>query len=92
MVHPSVGLGPPTSSSYLLVFGILTFICYYAQSHRAQLRSGQVICAQRTRSTFPKISSRHRANSSIENRTNNLHTTSVHKATYKTLALSSTSP
>jgi hypothetical protein len=65
VVHPSVGLCPPTSSSSLLVFNLLTLICSCAQIHRAQLRSGQVICAQRTRSTFPKIRSRHRANSSI---------------------------
>jgi hypothetical protein len=55
-----------TNSSYsLLVFNLLTFICSCAQSHRAQLFSGQGICVHRTRSTFPKIRSRHRANSSI---------------------------
>jgi hypothetical protein len=65
VVHPSVGLHPPTSSSSLLVFNLLTFIFSCAQSHRAQLCTGQVICAQHTRSTFPKTRSRNRANSSI---------------------------
>jgi len=54
VVHPSVGLRPPTSSSSLLVFNLLTFLCSCAQSHRAKLRRGQEICALRTRSSFPK--------------------------------------
>jgi hypothetical protein len=65
VVHPSVGLRPPTSSSSLLVYDLLTFIYFCAQSHRSQLHTGQVICAQCTRSTFLEIGLRHRANSSI---------------------------
>jgi hypothetical protein len=35
VVHPSVGLRLPTSSSSLSVFNLLTFICSCAQSHKS---------------------------------------------------------
>jgi hypothetical protein len=54
VVHPSVGLRPPTASSSIILLQSLTFIFSCALSHRAKLRTGQVICALSTRSTFPK--------------------------------------
>jgi hypothetical protein len=55
MVHPSVGLRPPTSSSSLLIFNILTFSCSCAQSHRAKIHRGQEICALHAISSFQKL-------------------------------------
>ena len=54
MVHPSVGLHPTTTSSSIILVQSLTFICSYALSHRAKLRTGQVICTLSNKSSSPK--------------------------------------
>jgi hypothetical protein len=86
VVHPSVGLCPPTDFFFFIRLQSLTFFCSCALSHRAKLHTRQVICALSTRSTFPKSGQGTRANSSIKHRA--LHTQSVALRNPKLLALS----
>jgi hypothetical protein len=51
---PQCGATSTNEFFFFISLQSLTSICSCALSHRAKLRTGQVICALSTRSTFPK--------------------------------------